>query len=305
MVEVSLDELRALIAVLDEGNFVKASAVLGVPRGTLRRRVGALEEAVGRPLLHRGRNETTATEAGRILADGARGVLRDAGSLLTTARSAGDEPSGVLRVGLPTGVPPQAWALFLTGFRAAFPKVQLEARVFDDPRRRLLDEVDLAVHVGGDEIDGPWVTYELARVAEQLAASPAYLERRGTPDSLKDLAQHDLLNLFIPGADPGELPLLDGGTYRVTPIVSATDPRTLQELAVAGFGIALCAMLPIPGFETGLVPVLPDIVGGSRSLRMVVPRALIETPQLRAIFRFARVTLGRDMVESRPATGSS
>lgn len=301
---MNLDEMQALVAVLDEGNFVRASEALGVPRATLRRRISCLEEQVGKPLLHRGRLETTATEAGAVLADGARALLNEAQALMTATRSAGDEPAGVVRMGLPTGLPPQVMSLFFSTFRAKFPEVLVEIRFFDDPRQRILDEVDLAVHIGGDAIDGPWLTYELGQLEEQLAACPEYLEQRGTPGTLADLAEHDLLTLYAPGSHPGDLPLLDGGVFRVSPILASTDPRTVQEFAEVGLGIAMCVKTPFPGFPTTLVPVLTDVVGKTTSMRMIVPRTLVKTPLLRAIFRFAKATFGRDLVAERSSGGS-
>ena len=239
-----------------------------------------------------------------MLADGARPLLNHADALMAAVRSVGDEPVGMLRVGLPVGLPPAAMALVAANFRASFPRVVLNARFFDDPRRRLLDEVDLAVSIGDDPIEGPWATYEIGKVAEWLAASPEYLQRRGEPKSLSDLAEHDLFTLYVPGEDPGRLPLLEGGTYGVSPVASSTDPRMVQELSTAGHGIGLCAVPSLPGVDTRpLVKVLPGTVGRTRKLYLVVPRALIETPPLRAIFRFARTVLGREMVENAPAAG--
>lgn len=296
---MSLDGLRALLAVLDAGNFVRASEALGVPRATLRRRVDMLEADIGRPLLNRGRNEATATDAGRVLADGARRVLLDMSALMSAARSVGDEPAGVLRIGLPGGMPPEVLALVWTAFRARFPEVHVRARFFDDPRRRLLDDVDVAFHLGGEKVDGPWEKYHAGNIPERLMATPDYLERRGTPTSLAELDEHDILNLHMPGADPTVLPLLDGGSHPVEPVFSATDPRVLRDFANAGLGIALCALPPLPGLEPDkLVQVLPDVVGRERSMQMIVARALVETPPLRAIFRFARTMLGHEMTPS-------
>lgn len=293
---MNLDGLRAFLAVVDAGDFVRASEALGVPRGTLRRRVAMLEGEVGRPLLTRTRKGATATEAGRVLADGARRLLLDVYALRGAVRGVGEEPSGVLRIGLPVGLPSQVMGVTWAAFRSAFPKVCLQARFFEDPRRRLLDEVDVAFHIDGNWSDGPWQVYAIGPVSERLMASPDYLSRRGRPISLADLADHDLLSLFMPGEATDSLPLLAGGTHPVVPAASGTDPRVLQEFAQAGMGIALCPIPPVPGVaHEGLEVVLPDIVGRERTIHMMVPRALVETPRLRAIFRFARSMLGREI----------
>ena len=94
------------------------------------------------------------------------------------------------------------------------------------------------------------------------------------------------------------MPLLEGGTYPVKPILAGTDPELVRRAAVSGAGIACCAVSPLPVAEAdSLVQVLPDIVGRSRPIRIVVPRLLMETPNLRAVFRFARILLGGELTE--------
>ena len=51
--EASLDQLRTLAAVVDEGTFDAASAALGVTPSAVSQRIKALETSVGRVLITR------------------------------------------------------------------------------------------------------------------------------------------------------------------------------------------------------------------------------------------------------------
>ena len=292
-----VEELQALAAVLEQGSFLKAAEALGVPRATLRRRVQSLERRLDTPVLVRGSRGVVATAAGAVLRDGSAAPLRELDTLLSSA-SATKHPRSV-RVALPLGMPQEALTASMLAFRAEFPDLQVRLRFYDDPKRNPLEEADLALHVGHFPLEGPWATYHLATIEEGLVASPAYLARRGTPESLADLHSHGLLTLHMAGEDPNGVALLKGGTFEVQPVLAATDPRLLETAALAGLGIALC---PIPppqfGRRAGLERVLPDIVGSRRPLRLIVPQVLVELPELRAIFRFACRLLGRDLVES-------
>ena len=103
---MDLEAVRALVAVVELGSFVGAARRLGVPRPTLRRRLEALEEEAGVPLLLRTRSGSTPTEAGAMLAERGRILLRDGAALMATVREVGDEPSGELRLVLPVGPHP-------------------------------------------------------------------------------------------------------------------------------------------------------------------------------------------------------
>ena len=55
------------------------------------------------------------------------------GALFATVREVGQEPSGVLRVALPVGLPPQIIAGIFGALRVAYPRLHVETRFSDDP----------------------------------------------------------------------------------------------------------------------------------------------------------------------------
>jgi DNA-binding transcriptional LysR family regulator len=139
------------------------------------------------------------------------------------------------------------------------------------------------------------VSRELARVRVWLVASAEYLERRGTPKTIADLARHDLLAWESPGEDGRIWPLLNGGTFTVSPMLVARHIHLIRQFAIAGLGIALVpdAMLPDPGVAPGaLVSVLPEQVGKEIALRVIVPAVLSEIPRIKALIELLKPVLG-------------
>ena len=63
--------LETLLAIVDEGSFDVAAAVLGISPSAVSQRIKALESSTGRVLLRRA-TPVTATEAGEILVQSAR-----------------------------------------------------------------------------------------------------------------------------------------------------------------------------------------------------------------------------------------
>lgn len=292
---MDLEELRAFLQVADSGSFLAAADRLQISRTTLRRRVDSLESRAGVPLLESTQQGVILTDAGQMLARRGRAMEEEAGALLASIRGLGQAPSGTLRVSLPVGLPPQVLASVFAGVRAAYPQLHVELRFSDDPIAEPLVGVDMAVHFSDAVPKGKWISYVVARLRERLLAGKEYLARRGTPTSHEDLAGHELFTWQVPGADARAWPLRAGGTFAVEPALVSADIHLVRHCCLAGLGIGLVpdAMLPDPGFdEDALIPVLPDLVGRERALRVTVPAALADLPKVKMVLDRVRSFVG-------------
>lgn len=303
---MEFEELRAFIAVAEHGSFLGAAEELFQARTTLRRHIESLELKSGTTLLHRTKRGVTPTEAGRVLLERGRLLLRESRALVASVREIGSEPGGSLRVALPLGMPPQMFAPLIAAYRARCPAVSIRVRESADPAAELLGDVDLAVCLGVTIPPGPWEVRELAELREWLVGSEAYLARRGTPRTVEELAGHPLLSWDAPGGDPDEWTLIGGGTFRVSPALVTPNIHMLRMCAHAGLGLALLpdGLLPEPPDVRGrLVPVLSELVGRRRMVRLVIPAALSSVPKVRAVLDIAEdVARTLRAAESRAAS---
>ncbi|HEY1907030.1 MAG TPA: substrate binding domain-containing protein, partial [Myxococcaceae bacterium] len=134
--------------------------------------------------------------------------------------------------------------------------------------------VDLAVRAGPLR-DSSLIARRVNGLEAWLFASPAYLDARGTPTSLTDLAKHDCV-LFRPKRGESEWTLLGpGGQTRMAARgpVAADDFSFLREAVLAGAGVGL---LPAVQCEQDvargrLVRLLPGYTGPSAPLHVVWP----------------------------------
>ncbi|MCM3780715.1 LysR family transcriptional regulator [Microbacterium hydrocarbonoxydans] len=92
-------QLRAFIAVCDEGSITRAASRLFVSQPTLSRQLTALEETTGVSLLERLPRATRPTAAGRALLDVARAVVAAHDDLDRSVRGVTGGSIGELRVG--------------------------------------------------------------------------------------------------------------------------------------------------------------------------------------------------------------
>jgi molybdate transport repressor ModE-like protein len=133
--------LALLAAVLDTGSMTAAAEELSYTPSAVSQQLRRLEAEVGQPLLHRQARGVTPTEAGAVLADHARRVVRQ----LAAAEADLAEIAGLRRGRLEMGTFPTIASsllpLAVSRFREAHPAIRLTVRSarFDELVRMLED----------------------------------------------------------------------------------------------------------------------------------------------------------------------
>lgn len=279
---MSIEELRAFLAVAEHQSFVAAATALGIARTSLRRHVDALEARTGVPLLERGRAGVVLTEAGRHLVERGRGVEREFTALLSSVREAGASPTGLVKVLLPVGLPHRVVAGIVGMARTVWPGMRGHLRFSDAPLAAPLNDLDLLLWFGLDTPAGTWQCHTLMRTPLRLIATPSYLAAHGTPRTLDDLAGHDL---YLWSASPTDHALVTrrGSRHPVQAAMTATDVDLLYDCAYRELGLAWVpdAGLPDPAGREPHVTVLDDELGAPLELRIAAPAALASSPRLR------------------------
>ena len=93
-------QLRAFLTIVETGSVTRASEVLHIVQPAVSRQLRLLEEDLGTPLFHRGRHGMEPTEAGTILIDRARRVLRELDQARDEIRPEPGALTGLVSVGL-------------------------------------------------------------------------------------------------------------------------------------------------------------------------------------------------------------
>ncbi|MEZ4264881.1 MAG: LysR family transcriptional regulator [Myxococcota bacterium] len=276
---MNLDELRAFVAVVEGGSFVAGARMLNWPRSTVRRRIDELEARTNTSLLVRGRDGATVTPAGKIVAERSRGILENVNAMMSGVRGLEARPDGAVRVLMPAGLSPYVFSGLARLMRATFPDLALHVRSAEDPLAQVLDSLDCVACLAPALPEGPWRAWRVRTLRERLLASDAYLSRHGEPTTVQDLDSHALLCWKPPGALPIGLPLADGTTREVRPVLASNDIAYLRQCAEDGHGLVLLPdeTLPPPAQPgTRLRPVLDAEVGRDWQVCIVVPNPVAD-----------------------------
>ena len=272
--DVDLNRVAVFLRVVELQSFTLAAEALGLPKSSVSRSVARLEESLGVQLLQRTTRAIQLTEAGRLYFEQASRALSELEQAHETLSQLDSRPQGAVRI----TAPPDLGALVLAPLAARFvrraPGITLEF-VLTSRLVNLVEEgVDLAVRAGALR-DSSLISRRVSGLDAWLFASPAYLDARGTPASLPDLASHDCV-LFRPRRGEAEWTLSGPGgktKIRVRGPVAADDFTFLHEAVVAGAGIGLLPAVQCePEVARGrLARLLAPYTGPSAPLHVLWP----------------------------------
>jgi LysR family transcriptional activator of dmlA len=226
------------------------------------KRIRLLEQDLQVKLLHRTTRRVAVTEEGERVFHWAQRILDDMEQLLQEVAITRSAPRGLLRVSSSFGFGRQIVAPALSRLVEQHPGLQVRLEVFD----RLVDVAgegfDLDVRVG-DEIAPHLIARRLADNHRVLCAAPAYLQRKGAPRTVADLAAHDCLVIKERDHPFGVWRLRSGAqeeSVKVRGPLSANNGEMAVQWAVDGRGIVLRSLWDVGAqLQAGrLVQVLPQ-----------------------------------------------
>jgi DNA-binding transcriptional LysR family regulator len=265
---MNLNLLAVFDAVAQTGSFTRAGQRLGVDKSRVSRAVSALEASLGSALLVRTTRQVRLTREGAALAARVAPLLESLREAVSEVPEQGSAPSGEVVL---TATPDVARALvapLLPAFRLQFPEVRVQLRLEPRVVDLMRADVDLALRVGRPG-SGALVARKVAELSAGFFAAPQYLERRGVPQALGDLASHEGL---WPMPEPGQRSFSPAGLARDArpPAVATEDFGLLCAVAKAGGGVALLPLFLVQAEAPGtLVRVLPEVTLGGAPLSLV------------------------------------
>lgn len=281
----TLNGLLAFVKTVDLGSFVAASRVLEISPSAVGKSVARLEQDMGVRLLQRSTRRIQLTEEGLAFHERCRRILDDLDDARAMLSRAMEKPRGRLRVSVPI-VGYHFLMPVIPDFLARHPEVELDIN-FSDRAVDLIEEgMDIAIR-SGELPDSRLVSRPLQTFRLQLWASPAYLARRGTPLSLRDLEQHVAVRFRHP--DSGKLlewpmlPSASGLEPRARTALACNNIEAVLDAALRGVGIAcmpdFLARSRMP--HALLQPVLSDQIGASGQYRALWPSSRHLSPKVR------------------------
>jgi len=283
-----LDEFEVFLAILETGSLAAAARRLQRSPPAVTRTLTALEERVGTRLVERTTRQLAATEAGRRLAEQARRLLADYDAAV---REDAEAPiRGRLRITAPTVFGRRHIAPIVNSYLDRYPSMQVEL-ILNDRNLDLIEEgIDVAIRIGQLAENG-MVARKVGEVRRILIASRKYLKRRGSPNSLDELSQHDIV--FGSGVTPNpEWRFRQNGRERIVhlaPRLLVNDVEALLFALKDGRGIGrMLSYQPAQEIAAGtMIRLLPESEPPPLPVHVVFPSRRHMAPKQRTFIDHA------------------
>jgi DNA-binding transcriptional LysR family regulator len=289
---LDLNDFRYFVRIVECGGLTAASRHLDVPKSTVSHRLQQLEAALGVRLINRTSRSLGMTDAGEQFYRHAVATLEQAELAETAVRERLVEPSGILRFTTAVATSLFAMRRILPDFIRRYPKISVIQHVSDEPIDLVGGSYDLALRAHtGPLSDSTLVQRTLAPAPWCLFAAPDYLQQRGVPLAVDDLAGHDTLIMLRHG-HPLAWKLKHAShaeaTVPLKPRLAGNDIVTLKQAAQDGLGIvALPNYVCRDDVRAGtLQRVLPDWLAAEANITAVVPFRHGMLPSVRALLDF-------------------
>jgi len=257
---MDLESLTIYARVAELASFTKAAEQLGVQKARVSTSVQALEAQLGTRLLQRTTRSVRMTPDGEAFYERCKVLLADLDELGSLFQQTPTALSGRLRVDMPTGMARDIVIPRLGEFLAAHPQIDLELSSTDRQVDLVSEGFDCVVRVGALH-DSELIARQLGRFRMLNYASPAYLAAHGTPATLGDLDNHQLIHYArtLGSKSPG-WEYFDGTRWRFKPMrgaITVNNAQAYQAACMAGLGLI---QVPAMVDAHGLVEVLPALV---------------------------------------------
>jgi DNA-binding transcriptional LysR family regulator len=192
MNDIDWNLLRTFLRVAEEGSFTGAAEVLGISQPTVSRQMQQLEETLSVPLFIRHARGFELTDRGQDLLAAAREVEQGVAGFLRRAGGLTREVRGAVRISASGPVAVHILPPCLASLRQDYPELTFELVVDNKASNLLRREADIAVRLfRPEQLDIVCTRAGEAEVG--LCASRDYLDRRGRPTSVAELAGHDII----------------------------------------------------------------------------------------------------------------
>ena len=281
-----MDKLKvfeSFVSVATKGSLSAAARAEGVAPAIIGRRLDALESHLGVKLLLRTTRRISLTHEGSAFLENCQRLLSDVANAEDSVSAGGLKASGHLRITAPAGFGRRHVAPLAPLFHAQNPEVKISLNLSDRVIDLAAEGFDFAVRVG-DLPDSSLVSVRLADNRRLCVATPAYLQKHGTPQHPSDLMQHSCLTLSSDAsqtrgwafraaqAENAEAPEV----FHIRPhgALDCSDGQVLHSWCLAGMGIAWRSTWEVENdIQSGqLVEVLADFAAPPNGIYGVFPQ---------------------------------
>jgi DNA-binding transcriptional LysR family regulator len=276
-------DLDVFRAVAEEGSLAAAARRLKLSHPTVGRRLDALEQRLGAPLVHRGASGIELTPLGLAVEDNVRRMGLEAEAIRRLAAGGEQGLAGPVTISALDGIGVTVVPRIVAELRAAHPDLLICLDISSRQANLARREADIAVRLGGPGDQASLIARRVARIGLGFYAAPSYLDARGRPERLSDLARHDAVTSGY-GATTIWTAEINGEPAEPLRVAFESEsPTALFVATAAGMGIGTHSHWRARGLAS-MERVLPRIELPARDLWLVTHADIRRNARIRLVF---------------------
>ena len=275
--------MQVYTSVVELGSFTAAANVFRMSPGMVTKHINAIEKRLDATLIKRTTRRLQVTEVGKAYYESCKDILKkiedaEAGTAILSGK-----PKGLLKVSASLWFGSITLTPIVCDYLNHFPDVSVELSLSDRFVDIIDEHFDVAIRIG-ELSDSSLIARKLTNFELSICASPAYLNKHGTPTKPEDLKNHECLGFTNWRSQSGwkvvEKALTNQGVSHSR--FDSNNGQALREAALKGIGIILMPKVLLEkDIQAGqLVEVLKAFTPPSRPVNAVYPKERQTTPKL-------------------------
>ncbi len=285
-----------LLAVDDTGSLTAAGDLLGISQPTVGRRIRALEEYFGAPLLTKEGNQLVATPFGETVLVRIRLMQEEADAIERARAGADQDMAGVVTLSGTEGVGDGWLPYAMQAFHQDHPETQIKVIIDQRSVNLARREADIAIRWVGPGSQNSLIGRKVLAAGFGLYAAPGYIQKHGRPSEADDIHQHNAVMVTLGGVSNFWPESMQAPLRQPKRIVFRSNSFHAQAHALrAGYGLGFFAHFSQPpGLNEGKLERLLPQMDFFEDLWVVAHEDLRKSPRIRMVYDYVVKALLRD-----------
>ena len=291
-----------LLAVAETGSLTAAGEQLNISQPTVGRRIKALEGRFGVPLLAKEDGKLAPTEFGLTVIDHIKRMETEADAITRSSAILETSLIGPIRIAASAGLGDWWLPGVLRQFHKDHPEILIDINLDFKAANLAQREADIALRWMGPGTQNSLIGRKISEFGFGLFASEEYLARKGNPERVEDLLDHDGVCMEM-GTNTFWATNHNGSILQQPKYIFRTNNLLAHHNAVlAGYGIGMLPFAAVASIDN-LRRVLPE-VERVEDLWLVAHEDLKKSARVRVAFDFLADSLLKDHEHFRHGTES-
>jgi DNA-binding transcriptional LysR family regulator len=194
MHRICYDDIYIFTKVAEYKSITAASELLGMSKQTVSRKISKLEDSLNILLIARTTRSFMLTKAGNEYYRHCANIFNEVEKANDVITEFHTNPSGTVKLGIPDYFPFCYFSNALTRYLELNPSINVHISYHSKESDLISNNIDIAFRIGTLN-DSSMIARKLGTMKFVFVASKEYIVKRGIPEKLKDLNDHNIIEV--------------------------------------------------------------------------------------------------------------